>query len=414
MTVRLGNLVSKSRTIVHKVDHVPGCNHLLANGTFESTYNNAYDLAVEDVTESIVYTTLPAKLRSQSNLCRHTKNLQKYMGSTGDVQRKTFTVAGHVGHYVDYTGYHSHAQISHASAVAIAMGSGQLNVASNPSYFGDCQADMDSVYASLKPDLTSLSLPNFLLELDDVQKMFQIWKKKVSTVKNVAGAHLNYNFGWKPFLSDIRAMIGVITGVLDKVEAFKRAANQTMRSHSSLPSTSTYKSGSFTYATSHTCYWSGTVSRTKKFELVYRPRPFQVTREYELMLRAYLDALGFELNPRIIWDALPFTFVLDWFFGIGSWLERHKYDTLELPFLYVDSNVCFKEILQVESRLKLVDSAANPTSFFTPSSVTSRQFFTRIPVGPSENVSLAAGWKLPSLHQAELLVSLATVLSKSR
>jgi hypothetical protein len=393
---------------------VAKADHLLSNGTFESIVNGAYDLVVEDATESIVYTTLPAKLRSRSNMCRHVKSLTKYMGDPGSSQRLTFFNVGHVNHYTEYTGFHSHATISHASAVAIAMGVSQLNVASTPTYFGDCQVDMDNAYINLKPDLTALSLPNFLLELDDVGKLFQVWKSKVGTVKNVAGAHLNYNFGWKPFLSDIREMIGVLTGVLDKIEAFKRAANVTSRSHYTMPSTSTYKSGNFTYSSIHTCYWSGTVKRTKKAELIYRPKPFQVTGQYELMLRAYLDALGFELNPRIIWDALPFTFVLDWFFGIGSWLERHKYDTLELPFLYVDSNICFKEILQVESRLKMTSTTANPTAFFTPPSVTSRQFFTRIPVGPSENVSLTAGWKLPSLHQAELLVSLATVLSRSR
>ncbi len=129
------------------------------------------------------------------------------------------------------------------------------------------------------------------------------------------------------------------------------------------------------------------------------------------MLAAYLDALGFELNPRIIWDAVPFTFVLDWFFGIGSWLERHKYDTLELPFLWVDSYVQYKEAVQVESRLTLTHTNVSGAFNYSPW-VTSRQYFERVPAKPYEDVFQGAGWRVPTRGQAELLVSLATVLRR--
>lgn len=36
---------------------------------------------------------------------------------------------------------------------------------------------------------------------------------------------------------------------------------------------------------------------------------------------AYLDALGIYLNPAIVWDLVPFSFVVDYFLSVGDWLE---------------------------------------------------------------------------------------------
>jgi hypothetical protein len=412
--IRNGNFVSKSRNLTHVVAHVAQSDHTLADGTFESVNSGAYDLTVADTNETISYTTRPSRDRDKSNMCNHVKNLTQYAGDPTSYVDLVFTNPGHVGHKCKYYGGHFHASAAHASAVGIAMDATHLNVSVNPSYYGDAQEDMDLVYASLKPDLTALSLPNFLLELDDLKALFELWKKKIGTVKNLAGAHLNYNFGWKPTLGDIRSMTDCVTGVLDKIAAFKRMANVAQRAHKSIINESTYSKGSFTYSVNHTCDWSASLKRTKRAELVYKPQPFKVCGSYELILRAYLDALGFELNPRIIWDALPFTFVIDWFFGIGSWLERHKYDTLELPIVRVDTNICYKEILQVESRLLMTSSVANPGTWNQPPWVSSRQFFSRVPVAPRETAFLGAGWRLPTLHQAELLVSLATVLARTK
>lgn len=411
--VKLGSTRSKSRILSAVTVDIPASNHYTDTGVFESLYSAAGNLAVNSASESIVYTTKPRSMRERSNYCRHIQSGRLMVGATGSPVRHTFTTVPHVGHYVDYYAGPSHGSIAHTTAIVAAYGASQLNVADPPVYYGSAQNDINDAYQHLRPDLTKLSLPNFLLELDDVGKLFQLWKKKLSTAKNVAGLHLNYSFGWKPLMSDIRAMCDVLANLIQRLEEFEKSANVTSKSHWYLPSTSTSKSGSFNYSTSPgKCYWSGTVSRTKTAGLIYRPQPFEVTRGYEMMLRAYLDALGFELNPRILWDAIPFTFVLDWFFGIGSWLESHKYDTLELPFLYVDSYVQYKEIVQVESRLDLALANATPVLEATPPWVTYRKYFERVPIGPSESSFVGAGWRLPSLNQAELLVSLGTVLKR--
>lgn len=41
-------------------------------------------------------------------------------------------------------------------------------------------------------------------------------------------------------------------------------------------------------------------------------------------LLSYLDVLGVNFNPTIIWNAIPWSFVIDWVFGIGRFLDQFK------------------------------------------------------------------------------------------
>jgi hypothetical protein len=54
----------------------------------------------------------------------------------------------------------------------------------------------------------------------------------------------------------------------------------------------------------------------------------QYQREHALML-ALLDAFGVNLNPRIIWNAIPWSFVVDWLVGVGRWLDNFKIQNME-------------------------------------------------------------------------------------
>jgi hypothetical protein len=43
----------------------------------------------------------------------------------------------------------------------------------------------------------------------------------------------------------------------------------------------------------------------------------------------FLDAIGANLNPSIIWNAIPWSFVVDWVLGVSQWLNQFKYRALE-------------------------------------------------------------------------------------
>lgn len=44
---------------------------------------------------------------------------------------------------------------------------------------------------------------------------------------------------------------------------------------------------------------------------------------------AYLDAFGVNLNPAIIWNAIPWSFVVDWLLGVSRWLDNNKIAFME-------------------------------------------------------------------------------------
>jgi hypothetical protein len=44
----------------------------------------------------------------------------------------------------------------------------------------------------------------------------------------------------------------------------------------------------------------------------------------------FLKFLGFRGNPKVIWDAIPFSFVVDWVLKVGDWLS--KWDEGAIPY----------------------------------------------------------------------------------
>ena len=48
-------------------------------------------------------------------------------------------------------------------------------------------------------------------------------------------------------------------------------------------------------------------------------------------LKAMLDSLGVRPDASILWNAIPFSFIVDWFFDVGGWLESLSSDNLEIP-----------------------------------------------------------------------------------
>lgn len=51
--------------------------------------------------------------------------------------------------------------------------------------------------------------------------------------------------------------------------------------------------------------------------------------EKRLKTLAYLDALGIQANPAIVWDAIPYSFLLDWVLDVSDILEAQKKRNLD-------------------------------------------------------------------------------------
>jgi hypothetical protein len=360
--------------------------------------------------ESIIYSTRRRNYRAKSNFCKHFRETFNYGG--GSDAFSTLGTSPSPDWLYEYRNHHR-ACCDYLSSM-VSKAKTLLGGNFEQFYLGSSgQTHINTAFDRIRPDLRTVSIPNFLADIDDIKRLYKLWKRNVGIAKNVAGLHLNYKFGWKPTVGDLRDLIEGITKLQKKLKAFEDSIGKVLKDSTNLESSSNTVQGvwddpglpgSVTY--------SATVQRTCTGAIAYAPQPLAVMGPMDKVLRGLLDSLGFELNPRIIWDAIPFTFVLDWFFGVGSWLDRFRVDALELPILLVDSYLSYKQTLTIEWVWKgthLVGFVPVPVS---GGAVYQCTYFHRMPIYPDYATLSGLGWKLPTLNQAALGVSLATVLAR--
>jgi hypothetical protein len=428
MIVKTGRVVVKDSPQTDTTVAIPTSQLYNASGVPQGAPYGGGNLTVKSKSEKIVYTTKRKTERFLPNFCDHVR-YQKYYGGIAGAVIKRRAADPHCsdGWYHDYTGMATAGLTRHALVESTALA--QLGLSNmNLDFFGNPQTIMDATFDKLRPDLTKLSLPNFLLELDDVSKLFKQFKRTLtllrnsaaalksvnSTAKELAGAKLAWSFGIKPLMGDLSAMMNILRELQAKLHDFEKQANKILNFDLTYENVVITKTGSINYGGSplSPTPWYCVYTRKTTVGAIQRCKPLSVTGEYEKMIRFYLDVLGVELNPRIIWDAIPFTFVLDWFFDVGSWLERHKFDTLELPVEFLAGFIQQTQDITISSQ-----AIQNPSNLCSDSGIatsgswlTHKKRFIRLPVNPTESAFRGFGWTLPTLNQAELLISLATVL----
>jgi hypothetical protein len=83
-----------------------------------------------------------------------------------------------------------------------------------------------------------------------------------------------------------------------------------------------------TYATTSNGYWGGFIRRsvsdayvTLNMEVKYNLPEYN---SWFIQLLALMDSVGLNANPRIAWDAMKYSFVVDWFAKVGDFLDQAK------------------------------------------------------------------------------------------
>jgi len=246
----------------------------------------------------------------------------------------------------------------------------------------------DRAWRSAKPKLEMASLYVFLKEIGDTVPMLQTTAKALGikyqsadfykTVatdygsqvvhfgsrlssrdmkpKEIAEHFINHEFGWAPFLGDLKSFF---TTYLDASEIIKKISDENGKwvrksvgvtkdvsdvviSETVLPfnsvsyATPCFPVGFPSYFFTSPPSWSITektslsIHASGKFRF-YRPE-FDVTlpdytSAWNQVMR-YVKIYGLEVNPYHVWQATPWTWLVDWVTNIGSYIQRMS-DTLE-------------------------------------------------------------------------------------
>jgi len=219
-------------------------------------------------------------------------------------------------------------------------GSGLSYVPNNP--LGDWESLSSSAVRAMLPSFSERnSLVNFVLELKDIRRIPDVWSKRRGVLKNIANAHLNYAFGIAPLVSDITSLVNTFTNFRKKVRDLQSGSGKTITRHfsstlpvSTLPMESVvYSEGGADYEVRSRHSWVKTPRYHASMRYSYKlPDMTQIGNQ----VLALLDALGVRRDGAIIWNAIRFSFVADWFVRCGKFLNGLSVDNLQIPVVIED------------------------------------------------------------------------------
>lgn len=212
--------------------------------------------------------------------------------------------------------------------------------------------------ARSNPSRPSVSVPNFIYELKDLPGMLkEIGRLKLVreglikasrrppagnaavAAREASNLYLSYRMGWAPFISDIRKMLQFRDQIKNRVHDLDILFNQNGGLHRSVGKGNTLKGIAPTWSEVSTTssvktidsalgiliqVRSDVVTSTQMWGSVRwtNPYPRHSRLSYQELERQARDIVfGLNVTPKEVWDAVPWTWLVDWFANFGDYLD---------------------------------------------------------------------------------------------
>lgn len=208
-----------------------------------------------------------------------------------------------------------------------------------------------------------------------------------SNKEELANDYLAYRYGISPLINDVS---GLITEVNEKLEGtFKyKAIGKAMRSYQ---------------------YETGGVLRTADIIVKHR-----VIYGVDSELMSTLNRVGLTNPPGVAWELIPFSFIIDWFYPIGSWLSSlSAFDHLVVKgvhksVLVTERVYCYEQFDAEVSPMYLQSPVDNVWVLKTVKF--KREVLTSVPDLPRVSIKSPVSW----IHAFNFLALLTQVISRSK
>jgi hypothetical protein len=284
-----------------------------------------------------------------------------------------------------------------------------------------------------EPDFEAL---NFLWELKDFREIAKaatkVWthksmqelssilpSRKTPAGGQIAGGWLAYQFGLKPFLHDMEDILRASAQSASK--AYQKFAERGQDDYNSHFSRYIWEDteGDRHPASPYWYYCEVTKGTSVKFTATVRHRYFAVTKDpAELIFRQW----GLSLDAPTLWNAVPFTFLIDYFIKIGKSLEAvRRWKSNDATTTVVDYSESlleeryvrhrFHQYVGVDTRLLLDGEYIAPAT--APNRVLAELVYSnysRIRKQPLNYCMPLPQFKLPTGEQGLNMLALARVL----
>ncbi len=209
-----------------------------------------------------------------------------------------------------------------------------------------------SIFPALKQEL---SLINSIIELKDFKTLkstvvdvirsahrldsyrkFANLRTLRQLARVVAGNYLQFMFNFRPLVSDINGIFASLSKVEGQLNDLITRAGRPQKRHFRFvwSEFSEITSDTQTYLLERDSVLAPSAVYESKGETLTDPSEFHVEIEFNFNFTQYqleharvlalLDKFGVNLNPTIIWNAIPWSFVVDWLASVSSWLDQFK------------------------------------------------------------------------------------------
>jgi hypothetical protein len=131
---------------------------------------------------------------------------------------------------------------------------------------------------------------------------------------------------------------------------------------------------------------------------------------------ALIDALGLSFNPKHVWDAIPWSFVVDWVIKVGDFLDGFGKGALDPVLDILDYSWSVKRERTVQLTLVLNEGALPPGSLYSEANVVKYPLYreTAYRRQPLDVGSFKSALVLSGVSSSELSLAAALVVTRKR
>lgn len=233
-----------------------------------------------------------------------------------------------------------------------------INVVGGDSTWGSVSSYGPTAWKRFQPGKSIADASVFIGELSDLPRMLRStakWfnreyilrfgKRPSGKKKELADAWLNAQFGWIPFISDLRKFYRAYVNMDRWYNQLVRQNGQWIKRKGSMV-TST-KAEQVWYSDSQHMsvpdftfhplwYIPGVASRSKVIRYTDDKVWFEGSFRYyvpniesvEFKRRAIAHLFGLDVNPAVLWELIPFSWLVDWCTNVGDILSSHSSNSL--------------------------------------------------------------------------------------
>jgi len=203
-------------------------------------------------------------------------------------------------------------------------------IRSDASYY----ADGAKAIAATEPTKAVFNGSTFLGETlqDGLPKMagHQVWREKTLRAKQAGGEYLNYQFGWVPFVSDLRDFAYAVSHSSDIVTNYIDHSNVKIRrrlvltdeTHNETDERDTYIRTPWSDNIGWTRMYFNSVSKERMWfsgaYQYYVPVDNSAVSRFRRYKALAHKLYGVDLDPQTVWNIAPWSWAADWKGDVGS------------------------------------------------------------------------------------------------